>query len=272
MLQAASFAERHLMHCLPMAAKYLKELKCFSTFQPERNEGIRSSFRHETRTKSTVDSIWSNKAGISYGDIVGQNMHQSMHHLRSDKQLGTSCLSWKKLEVDGTVLRSPSCTDCGRCKPYCRHAGSQSLVLQTQMRQLWNSPCSLLTKMAIDVRIPHLWRPSKGCKVALCVHLGIALACNPNRAAVTSFNSKAVVTMSYHILKRVLNVRRELQMHTQVTLCHKILHFIKIMKCAQPFAHTANQEHRISCCFHPSNDGCFNSDSFSAHWKTSQTK
>jgi hypothetical protein len=197
MSHAVGFAEQHVMHRLRMAIS-----NCSLTYQLS---NIRNSFSLGSRNGSALELSWSN-------GFATQRRH-------SDEQPGTQCLNWKRLELDQSRYGCHGFKDCGRCKPYCRHNGCLIFCLQRQMRQLWHCS-SLLTKMAIDVRIPRLWRPSKGCQAALCAHLAVALACSNHQAG---WSAKAVMGMTCCILRRAFNVKRKLQMMAQVAHACSVL-------------------------------------------------
>jgi hypothetical protein len=206
---ATRFAELHVNHRLCYVDKFDGSL----THQP-------SIFTHRfnlaARARSSVQLSWSNVVKT-----------------QSRKQPVTPFFTWKNLEIGGLgpkfeivknegwglrkMCMKKCIQDCGRCKPYCAHDGSWYDHFKTQMKQLWCSSSLLSTKMAIELRIPCLWRPSKGCAAAMHAHLAVAMTCCRRQPG---FNVRAAKRMSCCILMRVFNVRAGLQKMAQVTRLH----------------------------------------------------
>ncbi len=200
---ATRFAQRLVKHRLRSSDKFADSL----TYQPSI---ITHRFNIVARARSSVELSWSN--------VSTQRSH-------GDEQPATPGLTWKKLEIDGLGQRFAVENgrmrffhDCGRCKPYCRHEnGSLYWHRQRQMRQLWYLHRPLKTKMAIDLRVPHLQRPPQGYAAAMSAHLAVAMTCCRNQPG---FNVREAKRMNFCILRRVFNVRKSLEVMAQVTHSH----------------------------------------------------
>ena len=164
LLQMIAFAPIFLSHATRFSERLVKHRLCsmdkFDDSLTYQTSIITQRFNLVARARSSLELSWSN--------VLTQRS-------QGDKQ-PTPGFTWKKLEIDGLGQRLAIENgrmrffhDCGRCKPYCRHEnGSLYWYRQRQMRQLWCSPHSLSTKMALDLRIPYLQRPPQGCAAAMC--------------------------------------------------------------------------------------------------------
>ncbi len=225
LLQKIAFAPIFLSHATRFAERLVKHRLCsMDKFDDSLTHQTTSFVTHRfnlvARARSSLELSWSNEL---------------TQRSDGDEQPAAPGFTWKKLEIDGLGQRFAIENgrmrffhDCGRCKPHCRHEnGSLYWHRQRQMRQLWCSPHPLLTKMAIDLRIPYLQRPPQGCAAAMSAHLAVAICRH-----LPGFNVKALKRMNFCILRRVFNIQTRLQMMAQVTQIHCFMTCTLALQCS----------------------------------------
>ncbi len=248
-LQMIAFSPIFLTRALCFAERLTRtRSKCSLTHQ---FSTVESGLGLKTEVGSTVQLHWSNaaqknpkKSRLWWNQNHIFNLasfgHLSQAAQKNSNKSHLETASFNRHRGDSDLMRKFEYL-LNNLQPHKRYPGSRLCNLERKIREVKYYSSVISTNLAIKVRTPVLWRPPKGCQSPSWISLlADALARNTHQVG---SDAKAIRSMSSHILRRVFNVLRRLEMFAKVSHIHRLHHNLST------FAHARARNPTCPSCF-----------------------